>query len=159
MLKADKSRRIMLRSAQATMVRQAETVRHKARFCCEMLGLRNATRRIKNEDGDNSPGKHDHERCFYRYFLALGRRVARQTNSQSTPRSRTQKTVSARTSGAGDRCGCSRDRKRRSFLKNDHWNNAGASRLLGQECDDTSARQSDGRMASLFLPLSFPRQR
>lgn len=57
--------------------------------------------------------------ALYRSFLALGRKIARRTNSQSTPRSRTQekKKVSARTDGAGDRCECSRDRKRWSFLK------------------------------------------
>lgn len=75
MLKADKSRRIILSSAQAIMVRQVETAGKER--CCDRRDARaaNALRRVRNEM-KNSPGKH-HEQSLYRYFP---RPENRQTN-------------------------------------------------------------------------------
>lgn len=107
MLKADKSRRIMLSSAQAIMVRQVETAGKER--CCDRRDARvaNALRRVRNEM-KNSPGKH-HERFLYRYFP---RPENRQTNELPIhPPKQIKKRFWTKTGGASDGCRCSRDRK------------------------------------------------
>lgn len=57
MLKADKSRRIMLSSVQAAMVRKIEAERKKWSFLLREMGRvanANATRRVKNEKLDTN---------------------------------------------------------------------------------------------------------
>lgn len=107
-----------------------------------MRRVANATRRVKNEKFDNdSPGKHDHEQFLYRYFL-VPRPENRQTNSQSTPKKKKKTETYIDKDGAARAMGADAvEIGTGDPFKDGHWNNAGASRLLGQECDDTQATQ------------------
>lgn len=154
MLQADKSRRIMLRSAQAIMVRQVEAEEKVAAFVARdteglRMRMRDAGSRMRNwilthqvntttigsyidiscpSTGESTnelpvpPPKQNQEREKEKYgSISTGTaRHGRWIQMQS----RSEKTI---------------------LFKDGHWNNAGASRLLGQECDDTQATRRNAR--------------
>lgn len=154
MLKAERSRRIMFKSAEAIIVRcWRDNFDFQGRKR-QALYARMAGRGMRWR---NSPSKHDVDaRILYRYSLGQG---SNRTNkvpihppcNKNHKRSRQKLALQAIDANAVGIGKCD------PFMDN-HWDNAGSSRIVGQECDEIgltnkniSSKDGTGRSSLLFI--------
>ena len=100
----------------------------------------------------NSPGKHQRSGSYIVIFSEIRAPGKRTPNPPPEAKEKKKKVVLDRKRGGAGRWEADAVEigKRRSFLKEDRWDNAGGSRFVGPECDDTAKAAGKRLRASLF---------